>query len=40
MGKNFENLKSELYDEISNVKSLKDMPSDFTTRFFGARYNG
>jgi len=33
MGKNFENLKSELYDKISNVKSLKDMPSNFTKDF-------
>jgi predicted metal-dependent peptidase len=33
MGNNFENLKSELYDEISNVKSIKDMPSNFTQDF-------
>ena len=33
MGNNFENLKSELYDEISNVKSIKDMPNNFTQDF-------
>ena len=33
MGKNFEILKSELYDEISNVKSIRDMPSNFTNDF-------
>jgi len=33
MGNNFENLKSALYDEISNVKSIKDMPNNFTQDF-------
>ena len=33
MGKKFEILKSELYDEISNVKSIRDMPSNFTNDF-------
>ncbi|MBW9150827.1 VWA-like domain-containing protein [Clostridium estertheticum] len=33
MGKKFEILKSELYDEISNVKSIRDMPSNFTKDF-------
>lgn len=33
MGKKFENLKSVLYDEISNMKSIKDMPNNFTKDF-------
>ncbi|NNU74809.1 VWA-like domain-containing protein [Clostridium estertheticum] len=33
MGKKFEILKSELYDEISNVKSIRDMPSNFSKDF-------
>jgi len=33
MGKNFENLKSALYDEISNVKTIEDMPKKFTEDF-------
>ena len=33
MGKNFGSLKSALYDEISNVKNIKDMPKDFTEDF-------
>jgi len=33
MGRKFESLKNNLYDEISNVKSIKDMPKDFTEDF-------
>ncbi|MBU3179654.1 vWA domain-containing protein [Clostridium psychrophilum] len=33
MGKKFECLKSELYDEISNVISVKNMPINFTDDF-------
>ena len=33
MGKNFESLKNELYDEISNVKSINQMPTNFTQDF-------
>lgn len=33
MGVNFENLKESLYDEISNVKSIDQMPKDFTSDF-------
>ncbi|MGK0466652.1 vWA domain-containing protein [Clostridium sp.] len=34
MGKKFETLKSSLYDEISNVKSIEDMPKNFIEDFF------
>jgi predicted metal-dependent peptidase len=33
MGTNFENLKDSLYDEISNVKSIEQMPKDFIEGF-------
>jgi len=33
MGKIFETLKSSLYEEISNVKSIGEMPVDFTENF-------
>ena len=33
MGTNFENLKDSLYDEISNVKSIEQMPKDFMQDF-------
>ncbi|MBW9149202.1 hypothetical protein K2F40_09545 [Clostridium sp. CM028] len=33
MVKNFESLKNELYDEISNVKSIEEMPKDFVENF-------
>lgn len=33
MGKIFETLKNSLYEEISNVKSIGDMPKDFTEDF-------
>lgn len=33
MGTNFENLKNSLYDEISNVKSIDQMPKDFIEGF-------
>lgn len=33
MGKIFESLKNSLYDEISNVKSIEEMPKDFTENF-------
>lgn len=33
MGKNFEVLKSALYDEISNVKAIEDMPKNFSEDF-------
>lgn len=33
MGISFENLKYSLYDEISNVKSIEQMPKDFTENF-------
>jgi predicted metal-dependent peptidase len=33
MGKVFEGLKSVLYDEISNVRSIGDMPKDFSKDF-------
>ena len=33
MGKNFESLKNSLYDEISNVVSIKNMPTNFTEDF-------
>ena len=34
MAKNFESLKSALYDEISNVKTIEQMPKDFIEDFF------
>jgi predicted metal-dependent peptidase len=34
VGKNFEILKNTLYDEISNVKTIEDMPKNFTEDFF------
>jgi len=33
MGKRFESLKNDLYNEISNIKSIKDMPKSFTEDF-------
>lgn len=33
MGISFENLKDSLYDEISNVKSIEQMPKDFIENF-------
>jgi len=33
MGKNFDILKSTLYDEISNVKSIDNMPNNFSEDF-------
>jgi predicted metal-dependent peptidase len=33
MGKLFENLKNSLYDEISNVKGIEEMPKDFMENF-------
>lgn len=33
MGKTFETLKNSLYDEISNLKRLEDMPKEFTEDF-------
>jgi len=33
MGKNFESLKSALYDEISNVTAIEDMPNNFIEDF-------
>ncbi|MCB2293451.1 VWA-like domain-containing protein [Clostridium algoriphilum] len=33
MGKNFESLKNSLYDEISNVVSIKNMPTNFKEDF-------
>jgi predicted metal-dependent peptidase len=33
MGKLFESLKESLYDEISNVKSIEQMPKDFKENF-------
>ena len=33
MGKIFESLKNSLYDQISNIKSIENMPKDFTEDF-------
>ncbi len=33
MGKVFESLKDSLYDEISNVRAIEDMPKDFNEEF-------
>ncbi|MBZ9636820.1 VWA-like domain-containing protein [Clostridium sp. FP1] len=33
MGKVFENLKNSLYDQISNLKRIEDMPKDFNEEF-------
>ena len=33
MGKHFDSLKNSLYDEISNVKSIEEMPKDFIGDF-------
>lgn len=33
MGKVFETLKGSLYDEISNVKTIENMPKDFNEDF-------
>ncbi len=33
MGKKFESLKNSLYDEITNVKSIEEMPKDFIEDF-------
>ena len=40
MGKIFESLKDSLYDEISNVKSIEEMPKRFYRRFFETCYHG
>ena len=33
MGKNFESLKNTLYDEISSIVYIEDIPKDFNEQF-------